>query len=440
MMMLGGTGQGKSTGGNRFVQRVTFATSNGVRSQTTKPGAHQSELTSSNGQTFLHLAIDTPGFGDSQGRDWEFIPDIVNFLKALPCGINLIALVAKVDSRFSQEFQLTFKMLHVAFGSQAEFWDHTAIVLTHCYSAYRGLWESKMEGAAAEWKNELRELGRECTGDPDWNYDPPVFFVDFDFGLIPTPADEQRLAKNRGVQKWVASSLQLDNPLLAFRGWQQVAIEDPRLHSIFEYSLFEEWTRSRPPISTLAAQMPNPEYFREKPAIEEQIIDEQEELFEDVEIEIASWEEKEVTEMRPVITKEKVAVRSTRIEHKTRVEVRQVERSVQHPGGCFSSKWDENVQESQPVTVEYTEAVPCDMMVEREVVKMVPEKHTKKVQGQSIKHKVKKSLGVEVRTVKVTRMGRQLLGWESHAKWTSPVWDETKTTRVVLKRTMLPPP
>jgi hypothetical protein len=74
-------------------------------------------------------AIDTPGFGDSKGRDWKFAARTINFLKAQTVGVNLIALIVPESDRCSTAFRLMFKMLHGAFGSQGALWDHTAIVL-----------------------------------------------------------------------------------------------------------------------------------------------------------------------------------------------------------------------------------------------------------------------------------------------------------------------
>jgi hypothetical protein len=511
LLMFGPTGAGKSTAGNRFLQQRAFVASGRGRSVTTEAIACQSIIVSVNGISYLaeaaeppaspdgpspqtriefaHRVIDTPGVGDTGGREWEHIDQTIKFIATEETGVNLIALLVAANSRFTTDFQLMFKMLHVAFGNQAQFWDHTALVFTQSYFDGRQRWEPNAEANAADWKSELCKLGRECTGDPTWNYDPPVFFIDSDFELIPTPDDEQRLWADPHVQEWWRSSVSVDR-VLPFRGWKPIPIEDARLHSIFDYTLLQEWARSRDRISTAGLQVPKREWFLVKPTSEQRIVEERNDRFEDTQEEEIYFEpgtrteevteyedvteyrdetviedtlvDEQVTETKPVTVKETVEVKSTKTVEKTKVQVRQVPRYIYHSGGCFSSSWTETVYDTVHEVVRYNEQVPCVETVVRDVVKLVSETRTiqrivpvsrvksvpfqgktpvrrtltRDVQVRCTRMKpVRRFLGTEVRTVQVTRHGQQFLGWEVGAQWSEPVWDEAKTERVVLTET-----
>jgi predicted GTPase len=260
IIMIGPTGAGKSSFCNRFLRtQDSFVTSSSTQSETTKTTMKEATVSYPNGSTIVHRAIDTPGIGDTQGRDFEFIGEMVNFLKQLDGGVNLIVFVMPFGGRASTDFHKTFKLLHVAFGNQGQLWDQTYFVITKCYWKLAKQWESNATKQSEEWKTEMRNIGRECTDDQEWNYDIPIFFVDSDMKILKKSGSEEEMWNESKVQQWLNEcKSQQKSP---FRGWTNIAIKDKARRSRFNFTMFEEWARSRPPIDMKTLQTPQPSIF-----------------------------------------------------------------------------------------------------------------------------------------------------------------------------------
>jgi hypothetical protein len=260
ILMVGPTGGGKSSLGNRFVRREVFRTSDDPTSETSKTVMEETQIQSGPNSMFLHRAIDSPGNGDSEGRDWFFMENNIKFLQNVEPGVNLVVIVVEMGSRAGTDFQLAFKMLHVAFGNRAELWDHTCLVLSKCYWYRRRYWESQVERHIQAWQEKIRAIGQYCTGDNCWNYELPVFIIDSDPELIPTAEDEQAIWEDPAVKLWWEDSKQSFG-VLPFRGWKSVPIQDDRLHSMFDFMLFQEWARTRTIMTTKTLQIPSRQFF-----------------------------------------------------------------------------------------------------------------------------------------------------------------------------------
>jgi hypothetical protein len=424
--------------------------------------------------TIIHRAIDTPGIGDTEGRDWDFIGGMINFLKALEGGVNLIAFVIPFGSRCSTDFHKTFKMLHVAFGNRGQLWDQTCLVITKCYYRDRKNWEQSANQQSEEWKEDMRKLGCECTGDDSWNYDIPVFFVDSDMHVFEKSGNEEEMWKESKVQEWLNECKELE--ISPFRGWKQIRIKDKKLQARFNFTMFEEWAQSRPLIETKDLQIPQSNYFQQKPITEIRFEDEEFEDFEIREIEeeypeqiehrISGSQTEEFVEMipmkrkimkldgkklRPIPAKRKVM--KIRTEKRVRMETREIKRRVEKKRGLwcnvkrvFGSKEYETITEKITVPVEfevqveypeyedYIEYIEEDNIVEEEIEEMIPQMKTRETMKEDISYetvmRTRKVLvkveGIRCRKKEIHSIGRQIRSWEVGSEWSHPIWDQVE--------------
>jgi hypothetical protein len=211
--------------------------SDAPESETTAATIASTDLAFGLDATCKHSAFDTPGLGDTQGRDWDFITPTIELLRGYESGVNVIILVIPLGSRITTNFQLAFKMLPVAFGNGAELWDHTCLVLIKCLWDRRVKWQPTAVSQAQRWQTRMREMGRDCPGDRTWNYELSVFFIDNDLDLISTSEDEMVIWEDRAVRRWWERSQQSFG-VLPFKSEKEVGIKDDRLHSMFDFMLF----------------------------------------------------------------------------------------------------------------------------------------------------------------------------------------------------------
>jgi hypothetical protein len=416
----------------------------------------------------------------------------IKFLQKVESGVNLVVLVVGFGSRAGTDFQLTFKMLHAAFGNRAELWDHTCLVLSKCFWKQRDRWQSQVEQHVRAWQDKIRALGQYCTNDDSWNYEIPIFFIDSDPELIPTAEDERTIWDDPAVKSWWDNS-QSSFSVLPFRSWKSVAIQDDRLHSIFDFMLFQEWTRTRPAMTTTILHVPSRNFFQAIPVTQTREITERVEKTEDRENEEFYFEPyertEEITQLEDVeelqtvediednwvdeivnevqIMKRKRPLQVTVFvkEQKTRVVRRPKETKISRGGGCFSHGHYDTITEYINVTETYTETVPRTTSTETEVpeaviisktirknypkkvMKSVPvmkKKETKKMVTQQVQMKCKKTtvvpmlIGFQILKFNEVRHGRRIRGWEVNAPWSEVEWDENEITKTLISEEFEP--
>jgi hypothetical protein len=474
IVTIGPTGAGKSMFCNRFLRSKTaFVSSSSTRSETSETMMKETTLSYPDGSIFIHRAIDTPGIGDTQGRDWDFITGMINFLKELEGGVNLIVLVIPFGSRSSTDFHKTFKMLHVAFGNLGKLWDQTCLVITKCYYRNRKSWEQSAIQQSQEWKEDMRKLGCECTGDDSWNYDIPVFFVDSDMNAFEKSGNDEQMWNEPKVQEWLNECKELQIP--PFRGWKQIRIKDKKLQARFNFTMFEEWAQSRPIIETKDLQIPQSNYFQQKSITEIRFEDEEfqdceiqeieEEYPEQIEHRVSGTQTEQIVEMvpmkrqiiridgkirQPIVMKRKVM--KFRTEKRVRMETREIKRKVQRRGFWAgvkrffgSNEYDVitekiTVPAEYDVTVEYPEYedyidyIERDNIVEEEIEEIVAQVKVRETMKEDIHYetvmRTRKVLvkveGIRFRKKEIHLTGRQVRNWEVKSQWSLPIWDQVE--------------
>lgn len=79
----------------------------------------------------LVLAVDTPGFADSQNRDLEHVENISCFLRTLCTGVNVFVVALNgCLPRWDVNYQRMMSILQGMFGES--FWNHVMIAFTKC--------------------------------------------------------------------------------------------------------------------------------------------------------------------------------------------------------------------------------------------------------------------------------------------------------------------
>ena len=152
IVLIGSTGDGKSSLGNSLLNLQnpnSFRESDDPDSCTDRTEA----LTGAwRGDGSLCTIIDTPGMNDSQGRDFEHLEKILDFLKAGKT-INTFLLVRNGKRlRMDNSFKDMLKMFEFKFGES--FWSN--VVMSISNTRYDKEDEAKIQSGAQRWVETIR--------------------------------------------------------------------------------------------------------------------------------------------------------------------------------------------------------------------------------------------------------------------------------------------
>lgn len=175
IVLVGETGQGKSTLGNFLLKKKAFEVSSKSQSCTAKTVIEDSE------QDNIQV-IDTPGLKDSEGRDATYFENMTKKLKNEIKNLHLIVIVLNFQNpRLDITIKEMIKKLCKVFPKHLAY--HIAIVFTH-YSIEKDDEDEEDEDnnmdprqiKITDYVPSLMKIISSCTGEP-LLLTPPVFFM-----------------------------------------------------------------------------------------------------------------------------------------------------------------------------------------------------------------------------------------------------------------------
>ncbi|EMH72397.1 AIG1 family protein, putative [Entamoeba histolytica HM-1:IMSS-B] len=162
LLLVGGTGDGKSSLGNFILKSNKFDVTDDVNSKTQKTSGFYGE-----GNRSDVFVIDTPGFYDSEGieKDNEHIEQMVEYIKNIK-GVQAIVIVLNYNNKKLSSAVKTMIEIICNIFPIYDFWKHVCVVWTMCYN-YTPLKKLKQTINTKKklYYKELSQFAREITGD-----------------------------------------------------------------------------------------------------------------------------------------------------------------------------------------------------------------------------------------------------------------------------------
>ncbi|EDR28929.1 hypothetical protein, conserved [Entamoeba dispar SAW760] len=172
LIILGSTGSGKSALCNFILKKAVFNESDNPQSV-----AKETNGTCGEGDRQDVFVIDTPGLQDSEGRERQYMNQMVEYIKGQK-GLQAIVIVLDINQdRFAQHIKTMIKIIRNVFPI-TDFWRHVCIVWTKCYCYIpKEVIEEKKRSKVGKYQEELMKVVNETTGTTE-NIEFPMYFVD----------------------------------------------------------------------------------------------------------------------------------------------------------------------------------------------------------------------------------------------------------------------
>ncbi|KAG4085982.1 P-loop containing nucleoside triphosphate hydrolase protein [Neocallimastix lanati (nom. inval.)] len=174
LILLGETGNGKSSLGNFILNKQVFSVSDNPESETKETKGEKGD-----GDNAGIFVIDTPGLQDAEGTDRQHLIQMVEYIKSHP-GLQGIILVFNYhQDRFPLNVKTIIQLLCNMFPCPT-IWSNVALVWTKYYYFLPKEVKQQKEVKIRRYLPEVLDLVRATNGDPNIN-SFPTFFIDSDF-------------------------------------------------------------------------------------------------------------------------------------------------------------------------------------------------------------------------------------------------------------------
>ncbi|BFU21035.1 AIG1 family/50S ribosome-binding GTPase, putative [Entamoeba histolytica] len=172
LLILGSTGDGKSTLGNFILKKNVFKESNEPKSETKQTIGFYGE-----GDRQDVFVIDTPGLQDSEGMERKYMNQMVDYIKEQK-GLQAIVIVLNFNQdRFAQNIKTMIKIIWNVFPVP-DFWKHVCIVWSNCCCCFpKEVLEEMKKPKVEKYQQEFVNFVMEITGKTE-NIHFPMYFVD----------------------------------------------------------------------------------------------------------------------------------------------------------------------------------------------------------------------------------------------------------------------
>jgi len=125
--LIGLTGHGKSTTSNTLVKQQIYKISCSINSETDKVKGMAIKFRN-DPKSDACIILDTPGLGDSKGRDTELIANMVVDLKVIGYVNLFIITINSQEPRFNEQLNSSIKLFAQMFGE--DFFNNVLICFT----------------------------------------------------------------------------------------------------------------------------------------------------------------------------------------------------------------------------------------------------------------------------------------------------------------------